>query len=204
MSLEIKNQKPKIENVFTLIELLEARSTSSGRRASFHFFTLIELLVVIAIIAILAGLLFPMFGKARDKAKKTYCINNLRQLGVAVNTYAGNNTEILPMAVRIGASIDDPMAIHNLLEVQTKKLFECPGDIEKKYDGMTFFEKYGDSYEWNAWLSGRKIDKPGIGVQAIKILTPMLGDANAYHAKMVRNYVYSDGSVTESLEVLIE
>ncbi|MFZ2653547.1 MAG: prepilin-type N-terminal cleavage/methylation domain-containing protein [Victivallales bacterium] len=167
-------------------------------------FTIVELLVVIAIIAILAGLLFPVLGKARDKAKKTSCISNLRQLGIAVNTYAGNNTEILPMAVRIGASADDPMAINNMLEVQSKRAFECPADIEKIYEGMTFFGKYGSSYEWNAWMSGRKIDKPEIGLGNMQISVPMMGDANNYHGKFGRNYLYSDGSVKESLEVLIE
>ncbi len=167
-------------------------------------FTLIELLVVIAIIGILAGLLFPMLSKARDKAKKTSCISNLRQLGLSVNAYAGNNGDYLPMAVRIGSTIDDPMAIHNMLDIQSKKAFECPADIEKKYDGKTFFEKYGDSYEWNAWLSGRKMDKSEIGVQNLQISVPMMGDANNYHGKFGRNYMYSDGSVKESLEVLIE
>ena len=51
-------------------------------------FTLIELLVVIAIIAILAAILFPVFAKARDKARQTRCINNLKQCGMAFSMYA--------------------------------------------------------------------------------------------------------------------
>ena len=57
--------------------LLNASRRSSSRRA----FTLIELLVVIAIIAILAAILFPVFAKAREKARQASCLSNLKQIG---------------------------------------------------------------------------------------------------------------------------
>jgi prepilin-type N-terminal cleavage/methylation domain-containing protein/prepilin-type processing-associated H-X9-DG protein len=68
----------------SLIFSTRSPSSSLRRRAGF---TLIELLVVIAIIAILAAILFPVFAKAREKARQTTCTNNLKQLGTAFQMY---------------------------------------------------------------------------------------------------------------------
>jgi len=68
------------------------------RKAS-RGFTLIELLVVIAIIAILAAILFPVFARAREKARQASCLSNLKQLSLAFMMYAQDYDEMMPMGV---------------------------------------------------------------------------------------------------------
>jgi prepilin-type N-terminal cleavage/methylation domain-containing protein/prepilin-type processing-associated H-X9-DG protein len=62
-----------------------------------HGFTLIELLVVIAIIAILAAILFPVFAQAREQARTTSCLSNMKQIGLSVKMYAQDYDEEFPM-----------------------------------------------------------------------------------------------------------
>jgi len=61
-------------------------------------FTLIELLVVIAIIAILAAILFPVFAQAKEAAKKSTCMSNMRELGIGLRLYLGDNDDLYPQS----------------------------------------------------------------------------------------------------------
>lgn len=67
-------------------------------------FTLIELLVVIAIISILAAILFPVFARARENARRASCLSNLKQIGLAVLMYTQDYDELYPQSVMLNAS----------------------------------------------------------------------------------------------------
>src|SRR5260370_6629248 len=69
---------------------------SSNWAALRRGFTLIELLVVIAIIAILAAILFPVFARAREQARKTTCLSNMKQIGLSLGMYLQDNDEVFP------------------------------------------------------------------------------------------------------------
>src|SRR5436853_5308811 len=68
-----------------------------GRRGGF---TLIEVLIVIAIITVLAAILYPVFAQARERARTTVCLSNLRQMGTAMELYLGDYDERFPFAGR--------------------------------------------------------------------------------------------------------
>jgi prepilin-type N-terminal cleavage/methylation domain-containing protein/prepilin-type processing-associated H-X9-DG protein len=79
---------------------------SPRQRVTRHGFTLIELLVVIAIIAILAAILFPVFAQARESARKTSCVSNLKQVGLAILMYSQDYDETFPYVDAHGYPVD--------------------------------------------------------------------------------------------------
>ena len=87
----------------TLHGLAQSSSRSRGRGCRCSAFTLIELLVVIAIIAILAALLLPALAAAREKSRRSACINNLKQFGVALESYSSDYGLYFPCQHDYGA-----------------------------------------------------------------------------------------------------
>jgi len=114
-----------------------------GRRER-RGFTLIELLVVIAIIAILAAILFPVFAKAREAARKTTCTSNLKQLSLAMSMYRVDYDGRFPfggwMSVPMDASNDWQNSIFPY--VKNKGAYQCPSSTD--------IHNNGEQQAWNA------------------------------------------------------
>jgi prepilin-type N-terminal cleavage/methylation domain-containing protein/prepilin-type processing-associated H-X9-DG protein len=165
-------------------------------------FSLIELLVVIAIIAILAGILFPVFARAREKARETNCAANLQQIFTAVKAYSMDYADCLPLANEYPAMPppadqyhQGPPGIVVTLEPYTKssQIFRCRSDKD------SMWQTQGTSYDWGYGtldinMPAQDIDWPWKREPTSFVLC---GDYSPnWHTKGY-NVVYCDGHVKQ-------
>jgi prepilin-type processing-associated H-X9-DG protein len=160
------------------------------------FFTLVELLVIISIIGILSGLSIPAYNAARKRAHISNCLNNLKQIGICIHQYAVDYSDFLPACERFSSAVDVPTIWNVLSRYGNRDIFRCPSD---RKDYLT----YSTSYEWNSFVNGQKLDRNLFVVGTVAIIAPLCGDANDYH-KGSRNYLYSDGHVSDSFELMLK
>ncbi len=166
---------------------MTANRTSHFTRVS-RGFTLIELLVVIAIIAILAAILFPVFAQAREKARQTACISNMKQIGTAMMLYnqdydealvpyrhaglTGSNLNPFASNPLVKGTGKDGIFFSHLLQPYTKSydVFKCPSNpnawvnVDDVTGQVDNFQSYGgqNSYAANSYVfRGNKIDTAG-------------------------------------------
>ena len=146
------------------MKLTPAKPTPCGtyrRGSSLRGFTLIELLVVIAIIAILAAMLFPVFARARENARRTSCLSNLKQIGLGFLQYTQDYDESYPLTTMTGMAMTPQSSWTTSTQPYLKsvQIFRCPSDASARWDTAVLppaSPPYTTSYLLNAWFSSGK------------------------------------------------
>jgi prepilin-type N-terminal cleavage/methylation domain-containing protein/prepilin-type processing-associated H-X9-DG protein len=167
-------------------------------------FTVVELLVVVAIVAVLAGITVPIYQQVTARGRAAHCMNNLKQIGTALNLYLGDNHFTMPEMVAARESKDDEEeALDTVLAayVTSPTVFRCVGD----HGGI--WRDTGTSYFWNSLLNGQQwgqLEMMGRKTGAARI--PVVSDKENFHKRVGDevNILYADGRVEEEVQFRVE
>ncbi len=164
-------------------------------------FTLIELLVVIGIIALLAGLLLPILGRAKEAGRAAACLSNLHQAGIALQLYVQDNRNRLPFmrdkSLTTSNDLPSPdLVLSNYLG--NVHVLRCPSDKQR------LFEDTGSSYSWNSLLNGQDADHlTALGMRFAPQQIPLMFDKDKFHRargeNKAVNFLYADGHLKNLL-----
>jgi prepilin-type N-terminal cleavage/methylation domain-containing protein/prepilin-type processing-associated H-X9-DG protein len=101
-------------------------------------FTLIELLIVIAIISILASILFPVFARARENARRSSCMSNLKQVGLGVMQYTQDYDEMMPISKN--PNFVSRIYVMEIIApyIKSDQIFQCPSDVTTSESPVRF------------------------------------------------------------------
>ncbi len=140
-------------------------------------FTLIELLVVIAIIAILAAILFPVFARAREKARQTSCLSNVKEINLAVQMYAQDYDDVMVLHVTDPYGDISIWPQHIYPYLKNSQILTCPSEAGNGWDGGhdTSF-----GYGINYWLAGYDLGTVKLADIKKPAATILLADDNYY------------------------
>lgn len=182
---------------------MDRMQTGHNNRSSAGAFTLVEVMVVLVIISALVVLIIPASERVIHRARAASCMGNLRNLGMALNSYLSEHNNTMPnMVIARETMGDDPPALDTVLApyAGNAAVFRCPADAKK------IWEKTGTSYLWNNLLNEQNaasLNFMGLITSGNRI--PVVSDKENFHKyrDFEVNILYADGHVGKELQFTV-